>query len=406
MGVPAQGICTPSVHATVEQSRRKAKHLLSALFVVVGFTAEAQMSPTIVWQSKATNSYILNPVAISPDGRVVATLGANNSVQIWSASNGVPLIALPGHGMWVGDLAFSPDGAWLASGSGDSSVRVWRTADWSLAYSIATTSQGPPVAFSPDSATLAIGSGTSIQLRRATNGALFHSWIATSGWWMTALAFSPNGSKLASGAGARGIDTSLKIWEVPSGTMVRSVPTAQTYGIVRVVFSPDGQQVLTGGSDAMQSWRVSDGTLLRTFSDPAYAMAFSADGTVLASVWTDITFFRSSDGVLIQKYSDGFASHTPGEKGIALTPADGYFVRSRGFGEVLAGFVPVLVSAPSIESGQMMIRWVGGTGRYQLQRSFELGGGWQDEGGVLSTNSVAITPDTTNGFFRVVALPR
>ena len=59
-----------------------------------------------------------------------------------------------------------------------------------------------------------------------------------------------------------------------------------------------------------------------------------------------------------------------------------------------------------IESGQMIIRWVGGAGRYQLQRSLELGGSWQDEGGVLNTNSVTITPDTTNGFFRVVATPQ
>lgn len=384
---------------TTQQSVRKTGRLLLCLCFVAFTAARAQVTPTIVWQSKATNSYILNPLAISPEGSVVATLGTNNSVQLWSVSNGVPLIALSGHGMWIGDLAFSPDGAFLASGSGDRSVRVWRTADWSQAYSIATTSQGPPVAFSPDSATLAIGSGASIQLRRATNGGLLQSWIATSGWWMTALAFSPDGSMLASGAGARGIDTSLKIWEVPSGALLRSVPTAQTYSIVRVVFSPDGQQVLTGGgAGPMQSWRVSDGTLLRTFPDPAYAMAFSTDGAVLASVWTDITFYRSSDVVLIQKYSDGFASFSSGEKGIALTPADGLFVRSRGLGEVLAGRVPVLVSAPSIESGQMIIRWVGGAGRYQLQRSLELGDGWQDEGGVLTTNSVTITPTLPTAF--------
>jgi WD40 repeat protein len=277
--------------------------------------------------------------------------------------------------------------------------------DWSLAYSVPSSSQGPPVAFSPDSATLAIGSGTSIQLLRATNGAMFHSWTATKGY-MKALAYSADGSKLASGAGGRGVDTSMKIWEVPSGALIRSVPTAQTYSITRIVFSPDGQQVLTGGYDPMQSWRVSDGTLLRTFPEPAYAMAFSGDGTVLASVWTNITFFRSSDGVFIQKYTDGFASYSPGEKGIAFTPVGGLFVRSRGLGEVLAGRVPVLVSAPSIENAQMILRWVGGTGRYQLQRAAEPSGIWQDWGGVLTTNLASVRLDTAEGYFRVVALPQ
>ncbi len=379
------------------------------LSIGVCATAFAQATPDIVWQSTAINNYILNPVAVSPDGGIAAALGTNNTVQIWRMSNGVPLRALSGHTSWIGDLAFSPNGVYLASGSGDNSVRVWRTADWSLAYSLSSISQGPPVAFSPDSATLAIGSGTTIELRRATNGALFHSWIATTGK-MAALAFSPDGSKLASGAGFRGIDTSLKIWAVPSGALLRSVPTAQTYGIGRVVFSPDGLQVLTGSaylySGPMQSWRVLDGTLLRTFPVPAYAMAFSADGNVLVSVGTNILFFRVSDGAIIQEYSDGFASYSPGEKGIALTPVGGLFVRSRGLGEILAGRVPVLVSPPSIKDGQIFMRWIGGTGRYQLQHSFWLGGDWHDEGDVLTTNSAIVTPGGSNVFYRVTVLPQ
>ena len=388
-------------------SERQTGGLLLCLCFLACNAVRAQVPPSIVWQSKATNSYILNPIAISPDGSVVATLGTNNSVQIWSVSNGVPLVALTGHTMWIGDLAFSPDGTLLASGSGDSSVRVWRTADWSFAYSVPSAHQGPPVAFSQDSALLAIGSGTSIQLRQATNGALIHNWTATTGEMKT-LAFSPDGSRLASGAGARGIDTALKIWQVPSGALLRSVPTAQTYGIGRVAFSPDGLQVLTGSeylySGPMQAWRVSDGALLRTFPMAAYAMAFSADGSVLAAVGANILFFRAADGALIKEYSDGYASFTPGAKGITLT-SNGCFVRARGLGEVLAGRVPVLVSPPNIQAGQMIIQWVGGTGRYQVQRVSEIGGDWQDEGGILTTNSVTVTPSGPRGFYRVIALP-
>lgn len=379
---------------------------LLAVFLVCA-TVPAQLAPVPVWQSRATNTYISNHLAVSPDGQLVASLGTNNSIQIWSMSDGAPLIALSGHRSWIGDLAFSPDGTLLASGSGDSSVRVWRTSDWSLAYSVASASQGPPVAFSPDSGTLALGTGKTIELRRAADGTLIHSWTATTGE-MRALAFSPDGTRLASGAGFRGIDTALKIWESPSGALLRSVPTAQTYGIGHVAFSPDGLQVVTGSeflsSGPMQSWRVSDGALLKTFPLAAFSMSFSADGSVMGAVGANIFFFRAADGVLIQEYADGFTNFTQGEKGIAFAPS-GSFVRSRGNGEVLAGRVPVLVSTPSLQGGQMNLRWVGGTGRYALQRVPVIGGEWQDEGGILTSNSVTFTPGSPSGFFRVVDVP-
>lgn len=394
---------------TNRQPPTKLRHLICVLAFMLCLAVEAQVPPTIVWQTAANNSYGLSPLAVSPDGAIVATLGADNAVQIRRMSNGSPLLSLPGNTLWIGDLAFSPDGTYLASGGGDNIVRVWRTLDWSLAYSIPTIRQGPPVAFAPDSATLAIGNGSEIELRRASNGAAFQSWTATASGEVVALAFSPDGSKLASGAGIRGQDTSLKIWEVPAGALIRSLPTAQTYSVGRIVFSPDGTQVLTGSrylhSSPMQSWRVSDGLLLRTFPLAAYAMAFSADGTVLAAAGDNIIFFRASDGAVIQEYVDGYAVFTPSPKGLALT-ASGLFVRSRGSGEVLAGRVPTLVSPPIIEGGHKIIRWVGGTGRYQLQHSPVPDGGWQDEGGILITNAVSVTSANSNAFYRVISLPQ
>lgn len=381
--------------------------LLLLLLLGARLAAGAQSPPPVVWEAQAANNYIINPAAISPDGAVVATTG-NNTIQIWQTGNGAPVITLFGHGMWVSPLVFSGDGAYLASGGGDRNVRVWRTADWSLAYTIPTTNQGPPVSFSPDSQTLAIGNGAAIELRRATNGTMFRNWTATAGE-LKALAFSPDGRTLASGAGYRGVDTALKLWEAANGTLLRSVATAQTYGIARVVFSPDGRQVLTGSEylhhpGPMQSWRVDDGALLRTFPMNAYDMAFTPDGAVLAAVGTNIVFFRVSDGAVIAEYADGFPSITPGAKGIVIAPRAGLFVRSRGFGQVLAGRVPTVVARPRIEGGRMILGWEGGPGRFRLQRSSSPAGEWQDEGDVLTTNSVSVPLGGASGFYRVRAL--
>lgn len=375
------------------------------LFMTSLLSLKAQDAPNVVWQSKATNNYTLNPIAVSPDRKVVATMGMNNSVQLWHASNGVPMQALAGHTAAIWDLTFSANGMFLASSGGDSKVRVWRTTDWTLAYFLPTSSQGAPIAFSPDSTTLAVGSGTNIELRHATNGMLLHNWTGTSGFGMAALAFSPDGTKLASGAGVRGMDTALKIWSVPTGNLLRTIPTSQSYSVGRIVFSPDGNQVLTGSeyltSGPVESWRVSDGELMRTFPASAFAMAFNGDGTTLCTAGQNIVFYRFADGSIIQEYLDGFASFTPGKKGIALS--GGLFFRSRGTGEVLAGQIPIRISTPSREGGQLVLRWFGGTGPYRLQRSFPLGSNWENEGGVLTTNFTVLT-GTSNSFYRVIDL--
>jgi WD40 repeat protein len=65
----------------------------------------------------------------SPDGSLLATAGAGTeaaSVMLWDAHGGKRLRALTGgHFLGVSALAFSRDGKWLASGGRDGWVTVW-----------------------------------------------------------------------------------------------------------------------------------------------------------------------------------------------------------------------------------------------------------------------------------------
>lgn len=63
-------------------------------------------------------------IAFSPDGKRIATAGADVTVKLWDAGTGTEVGTLFGHLRPVAAVAFSPDGRTLAS-AGDGSVRLW-----------------------------------------------------------------------------------------------------------------------------------------------------------------------------------------------------------------------------------------------------------------------------------------
>ncbi len=64
-------------------------------------------------------------LAVSHEGRLLATAGTDGIVTIWDAETGVQLAALAGHGGPVANLAFAPDDRTLLS-AGSCSFNEWR----------------------------------------------------------------------------------------------------------------------------------------------------------------------------------------------------------------------------------------------------------------------------------------
>lgn len=92
----------------------------------------------------------------TPAGLLIEDTGA--AVRVWQLPTGESRLAVRGLKASVSRLTFSPDGKWLATAGADKTVRVW---DWSNGKELGKLACQAPVqvvAFSPDGRLLAVGS--------------------------------------------------------------------------------------------------------------------------------------------------------------------------------------------------------------------------------------------------------
>lgn len=194
------------------------------------------------WEAHPDALYAL---ALSPDGKTLATGSYDQRIKLWNAATGELLRELKGHNGAINGLAFRRDGRVLASASADRTVKLWD----------------------------------------ATTGARLDTFSQPLKE-LYCVAFSPDGKSVVAG----GADNRIRLWQVSEKAVEGSNKLlysrfAHEGNVLRVAFSADGKTLVSSAADkTVKVWNgsdVSERLLLEKQPDWVHALALTSDNRVI-----------------------------------------------------------------------------------------------------------------------------
>lgn len=231
------------------------------------------------------------PLAFLPDGRTVAAAaygaGGVHLFDVETTERAGYLAT--GHTDSICDLAISPDGRLLATGSDDRTTRLWDLSTGSAVGRLAAGKAVPgwPLAFSPSGTRLVVSHfGASVAGVWRVDTAGLEQRLAGHSDWVQAVAYSPDDALVATGSE----DSTARIWDATSGQRLHTLK-GHTRAILAVAFAPVGPYLATGSTDkSIRLWDTRSGAQVKKLAGHRggiYRLAFSPDGQFLASAGGD-----------------------------------------------------------------------------------------------------------------------
>ncbi|MGD1702435.1 WD40 repeat domain-containing protein, partial [Dapis sp. BLCC M229] len=241
------------------------------------------------------------PVAIAFNGKILASSRGKN-IQLWNLESSKLLDTLSSHTANVLSLAISPDGKTLASGSEDGTVKLWDIPTGEILTSFLHSDVVTAVGFTADSrAVVGCSAARGIKLWDVDTGRLLQRMNGTQ-----PIAFGAEGLRMATSGGPRYI----RLWNVAQGQLLKnlSIPSKNNnQRIEAIAFSQDGQTIAHAirGENNILVWDVETWEVRHTLekhSQAIKAIAISPDGKILASSSEDgkINLWDISSGKLLR----------------------------------------------------------------------------------------------------------
>jgi WD40 repeat protein len=296
---------------------------------------------TQIWTLKGHQAEVWR-VAITADGRRAISGGWDKRLKVWDLERGTEILTLKGHRTKIWSLALTADGQRAISVSGDRILKVWDLrngeelyalhlhASWTPAPNVAMTADGRWAVTSSHGCAIKVwdlNTGKEVRtiqghtaritgIAVSANGGTVASssydgtlrvWDMETGtetWRLEAsaleVAISADGRRLLSSYPpyltrgdielneplVKSVPSTLKVWDLETGTEVRSIPE-YSGSVNTLAVSGDGMRAISGTDDnAIKIWDLDSGAEaepVRDHLDSVSAIAVTANGSLAIS---------------------------------------------------------------------------------------------------------------------------
>jgi WD40 repeat protein len=259
--------------------------------LAAGVGTQIRMFSTSDWKAAATfeepRTFTLG-LNFSRDDKTLFSAGTDSSIRTWDVATrtekqrfSVP----PGEPTGAGPvraLAISPDGKLIATAARGRGVEIRQRASGELSRTLPTR-DATSIAFSPDGITLAAAGGD-LSFWDVSSGTSRHNAESA----INAVAWSPDGKLYATG----GSDSVVRVWDKNTRQQIAALE-GHAKQVVAVAFSLDGKRLLSASGDATACvWDWENKNTVATLKGHAAAInavAYSADGKTIATASDDGT---------------------------------------------------------------------------------------------------------------------
>ena len=239
------------------------------------------------------------PAAVSPNGSFVAAVCSDNVLRLWALPSGELFHTRATKADPFTELQFSNDGRLLAIATQSGATEVWDVSSWKVQQQVAASSPVYFLTISPDNHLLAGATDYDTEIWNLTTqkrAAVLHAPFDC--YCLNALAFSPDGTMLASADG----DTAIRVYDAHTGVL-RATVTDLLLESFALDFSPDGKSLLVGGADrAISVIDPMNGKIVRALpkqSGVPKALLVSPDGKQAAAMYPLPDRFNQLSVVLV-----------------------------------------------------------------------------------------------------------